>query len=212
MEAVYKSYPNAPGNGRLYVIIPGDIVNGRSTLNEVWVYERKNGILASQPAYKLPVGCQMTNETEWNGGEGIATQGNYVYVSNYCDHSLSVIQDLSFVTRSPSYQVTRSHEPETVILPHYIYLPLITRNYDPQAPKLIRIIYFDDPGTVIIPRRHAPEDLCTGRCPKGIGFYNGYMFVSLFRSNTIARVDSQYNLTFITVPGIKDINQVYGWK
>ncbi len=220
MEAVYKPTLGLPGQGRLYVIVAGPIENGRSSLNEAWVYESHDGLLDTTPAYRLPLGCQMTDESVWNGGEGIAAQGNYVYISNYCDHSLSVIQDTAFnlpmgtalaQAERTTTTGTATHPPGTVILPHYLYFPLIMRNYDPYAPRLIRIIYFDDPGTVIIPRGNAPADACVGRCPKGIGFYDGYVFVSLFGSNTIARIDDQYRISFIAVPQIDNINQVYGW-
>jgi uncharacterized repeat protein (TIGR01451 family) len=229
-EIAYRSDPNQPpGWGRLYVIVPGEIsAGGRSTLDEVWVYESRDGMLDAQPAYRIGIGCQLIDAVEWNGGEGIAVWDDLVYISNYCDHTLSVIHDPPIIpiptmpahSSQPGTDMPPSltgNRTGTLELPYVLYLPLVTRNHVGEAPRVVRTIDLDNRGMVTFSHAdysQSPAD-CTGRCPKGIGFYGDSAYVSLFQSNDILRIDPQDRVTVVElVPqgSITFINQVFGWE
>jgi uncharacterized repeat protein (TIGR01451 family) len=229
-EIAYRSDPSQPpGWGRLYVIVPGEIsAAGRSTLDEVWVYESRDSTLETQPAHQIQIGCQLIDAVQWNGGEGIAILGDHVYVSNYCDHTISVIHDppvipIPTTTAHSSLPGTNmplsltSDPPGTLELPYFLYLPLVTRNHVGEAPRVVRTIDLDNRGTAIFPQDRYPQSPadCTGRCPKGIGFYGDSAYVSLFQSNDILRIDPQDQVAVVElVPdgSISFINQVFGWE
>jgi len=229
-EIAYRSDPNQPpGWGRLYVIIPGEFSStGRSTLDEVWVYESRDSRLETQPAHQISVGCQLIDAVEWNGGEGIAIRGDHVYVSNYCDHTISVIHDPPIVpipiapadSSLPDRDLPLSGTSDptgTLELPHILYLPLVARNHNAGVPRVVRIINLDNRGTVTLPHAWDAQALadCTGRCPKGIGFYGDSTYVSLFQSNDILRIDPQDRVTVLDIVpegSITHANQIFGWE
>jgi hypothetical protein len=152
-----------------------------------------------------------------------------VYVSNYCDHSITVIQDplsgpyvddtlpTSLSVPSPLATTSNLSGTLTLLLPNRIYLPVVMRNHDAAVPRVVYTIDLDRPlGTVRLPPRiQSPlANGCTGNCPKGIGFYGDYVYVSLFQSGNVARIDRTYNveiLPIIPTGVVTNVNQFFGW-
>jgi uncharacterized repeat protein (TIGR01451 family) len=194
---------------RLYVIMP--------TLNRVWVYDVR-GSFGPWPSYRLPIdtrmiGCQLTSELEVNGGEGIAIKNGLVYVSNYCGSSVTVIRDSPIALASNGAAVAPGIN-GSVVLPYQIWLPVV---FSSQAgPSVLYTV--DLPPRISLTSQGTVPDECNPAryCPKGIAFANGRVYISLFRSNSLAIITLDpmppQVVTVMPVTGgdIAGINQLLG--
>jgi YVTN family beta-propeller protein len=210
-EIAYSLHSN-----RLYVIIPA--------LNEVWVYDSDGGNFSAWPDYRLPtdvrrVSCQLTDELVVNGGEGIAIRGDTIYVSNYCGASITVIRDSYTVPVSNTMQSSSVSPRDVTPLPYQVYLPLVMGgNVEPAEPSVIYTIDLQpEAQQQAVP--YAAQAACTGHCPKGIAFYGDKIYVSLFRTDSLAVISPTlgymppYTHTVMPVTptgSIMSINQLLG--